>query len=73
MRCEWENEGLRHERGREMSQMLSLAALVNPSPACGEDMAELGWTREFPRSLPFPMNPIPTVLGFGQNPAIADH
>lgn len=56
-----------------MSQMLSLAALVNPSPACGEDMAELGWTREFPRSLPFPMNPIPTVLGFGQNPAIADH
>lgn len=56
-----------------MSQMLSFVALVRPSPACGEDMAEMGWTREPPRSLPFLMNPMPTALGFGQNPATADH
>lgn len=56
-----------------MSQMLPLVALVHPSPACGKDMAGLGWTRELPSSLPFPMNPIPTALGFGQNPATADH
>lgn len=55
-----------------MSQMLSLMALAHPSPACGKDMAELGWIRDLPRSLPFPMNPIPTALGFGQNPATAD-
>lgn len=53
-----------------MSQMLPLVALVHPSPACGKDMAGLGWTRELPSSLPFPMNPIPTALGFGQNPAL---
>ena len=68
------NEGLKAwGRGTEMSQMLSFVALVRPSPACGEDMAEMGWTREPPRSLPFLMNPMPTALGFGQNPATADH
>lgn len=56
-----------------MSQMLSFVALVGPSPACGEDVAEMGWTREPPGSLPFPMNPMPTALGFSQNPATADH
>lgn len=68
------NEGLKAwGRGTEMSQMLSFVALVGPSPACGEDVAEMGWTREPPGSLPFPMNPMPTALGFSQNPATADH